>query len=138
MSTITLGLICTFLVLGLLPFVLVARSRAQRSERSAIHLVLDMDHQPRFDPQAASPVYADGRAMRPKPVGTLAQEDMVIHNEILNDVDNPHLIGGQDSELVFADPSTYAEVTLGRVRTAEMSDEQFDLLKPPASDKDIA
>jgi mono/diheme cytochrome c family protein len=138
MSKITLGLICTFLVLGLLPFVLVARSRAQRSERSAIHLVLDMDHQPRYDPQASSPVFADGRAMRPKPVGTLAQEDMVIHNEILNDVDNPHLIGGQDSEMVFADPSTYAAVTLGRVRPAEMSDEQFDVLKPPASDKDIA
>jgi mono/diheme cytochrome c family protein len=135
MSKITFGLILTCLVAGLLPFVLVARSRASRSDRLPIHLVLDMDHQPRFDPQAASPVFADGRAMRPQIAGTVAQEDLVLHSEILNDNDNPHLLGG---DINISDPSTLAAVTLGRVRPDNMSDEQFDALKPPANDAALA
>ncbi|HUO08627.1 MAG TPA: cytochrome c [Phycisphaerae bacterium] len=135
MSKITFGLILTCLVAGLLPFVLVARSRASRSDRSPIHLVLDMDNQPRFDPQSTSPVFADGRAMRPQVPGTIAQEDLVLHSEILNDNDNPHLLG---SDINISDPSTLAAVTLGRVRPENMNDQQFDSLKPPENDADLA
>jgi mono/diheme cytochrome c family protein len=135
MSKITLGIILTLLVAGLLPFALVARSRATRSERSAIHLVLDMDHQPRFDPQSTSPMFADGRGMRQQVPGTLAKEDMVVKSEILNDNDNPHLLG---DNIHLTDPSTFAAVTLGRVRPANMTDEQFDAVKPATKDDEIA
>src|SRR5690349_2118340 len=132
MSKITFGIILTCLTVGLVPFVMVARSRASRSDRSPIHLVLDMDNQPRFDPQATNLMYADNRAMRPQPAGTLAQEDLVVHSEILNDNDNPHVIG---ADVDLTDPTIYAAVTLGRVRPANMSDDQFAALKPPADDK---
>ncbi|MGN6370252.1 MAG: c-type cytochrome [Phycisphaerae bacterium] len=135
MSKITFGIILTLLTAGLIPFVLVARSRASRSERSPIHLVLDMDNQPRYNPQAASDMFADDRAMRPKVAGTVAQEDMVVHSEILNDDDNPHLIG---KDIDLTNPTIAAAVTLGRVRPPSMSDQQFDSAKPPASDAELA
>ncbi len=135
MSKITFGIILTLLTAGLLPFALVARSRASRSDRQPIHLILDMDHQPRFDPQSTSEVFADGRAMRPKIEGTVAKEDMVVRSEILNDNDNPHVIG---NDIDLTDPSIAAAVTLGRVREHGMSDDKFDALKPPASDAEFA
>src|SRR3954467_6410321 len=109
MSKITFGIILTMLTAGLLPFVFIARSRASRSDRPPIHLVLDMDNQPRFDPQSASPVFADQRAMRPKVEGTVAKEDMVVRGEILNDNDNPRLLG---PDIDLTDPSIAAAVTL--------------------------
>jgi mono/diheme cytochrome c family protein len=135
MSKITFGIILTLLTAGLLPFVFVARSRASRSDRSPIHLVLDMDNQPRFDPQAASPVFADQRSMRPKIEGTVAQEDMVVKSEILTDNDNPHLLG---PDIDLTDPSIAAAVTLGRRRVHGTPDDKFDNLKPPASDAELA
>ena len=135
MSKITFGLILTLLTAGLLPFVFIARSRASRSDHQPIHLVLDMDHQPRFDPQSTSEVFADGRAMRPRIEGTVAKEDMVVHSEILNDNENPHLIG---NDIDLTDPSIAAAVTLGRVREHGLPDDKFDALKPPASDAEFA
>jgi mono/diheme cytochrome c family protein len=135
MSKITFGIILTLLTAGLIPFVLVARSRASRSDRSPIHLVLDMDNQPRYDPQSTSEMFADSRAMRPKIEGTVAQEDMVVHSEVLDDNDNPHLIG---KDIDLTDPSIAAAVTLGRVRQHGMTDERFDALKPPANDAELA
>jgi mono/diheme cytochrome c family protein len=45
--------------------------RAAQSGRRPLMLVPDMDFQPRYDPQAASPFFADGRAMRTPPAGTV-------------------------------------------------------------------
>jgi mono/diheme cytochrome c family protein len=138
MSKFVIGIVGMFMVLGLLPFVLVARSRAKRSGNEEIHLWFDMDHQSRYNPQASSPVFADGRAMRPQVAGTVAQEDMELRNEVLNDVENPHLVDGTDNRMVLADPGAYAAVMLGRVRAGGMTDEQFDELAPPADDKAVA
>jgi mono/diheme cytochrome c family protein len=138
MSKFGMGIIGMFLVIGMLPFVLVARARARKSPAEQIHLVLDMDHQPRFDPQSSSPVFADGRAMRPQVAGTLAQEDLKLRNEQVNDPENPHFVDGAANEMVLSDPGTYAAVMLGRVRAGAMTDEQFDALTPPVDDKALA
>ncbi len=62
-------------MLALVPFVLVARARATKSEQPRVHLIPDMDNQPKFKPQAANRLFADQRAMRPRIPGTIAQGD---------------------------------------------------------------
>lgn len=57
--------------LGLLPFACAYKARWTPSARPRIHLVQDMDNQPRFESQQANPLFADGRAMRPWPEGTV-------------------------------------------------------------------
>lgn len=47
--------------------------RGTTSPSPPIHINPNMDWQERFDPQAANPMYADGRAMRPLPAGTVAR-----------------------------------------------------------------
>jgi mono/diheme cytochrome c family protein len=136
-SKITIGLVLLMMTIGLLPFALIARSRAVHSPNAAVHLVFDMDHQPRYDPQAASPVFADGRAMRPHVEGTIAQEDLSVPAEILNDPTDPHLIDDGQS-IKLTDASVFANVTLGRIRTAGMTDAQFDALMPPNTDAAVA
>lgn len=58
--------------LALLPLAAVAWARAFDSTRPPIHVVRDMDSQQRFRAQVANPVFADGRAMRPDPAGSVA------------------------------------------------------------------
>lgn len=58
--------------LALVPFALIARSRASTSPHPRLHLVLDMAKQPKFTTQTANPLFADGRAMRPPVPGTVA------------------------------------------------------------------
>jgi mono/diheme cytochrome c family protein len=62
--------------LALIPFALIARSRASTSSRPRIHLILDMAKQPKLKTQAANPLFADGRAMRPPVPGTVARGDL--------------------------------------------------------------
>jgi mono/diheme cytochrome c family protein len=45
--------------------------RGTISERRPLMLLSDMDFQPRYNAQAASPFFADGRAMRLPPAGTM-------------------------------------------------------------------
>lgn len=59
--------------LSLVPFALVARSRAMRTDQPRLHLVGDMDNQARFKSQQANAWFADGRAMRPPVEGTVAR-----------------------------------------------------------------
>jgi mono/diheme cytochrome c family protein len=47
-------------------------SRGHQSSRRPLMLISDMDFQPRYNPQAPSPFFADGRAMRTPPGGTVA------------------------------------------------------------------
>jgi mono/diheme cytochrome c family protein len=134
MSKVTIGIILTLLILGLLPFALIARSRASQYDALPPHLVLDMDKQPKFRPQRATPMFADGRAMRPQVAGTVAREDLGVAAEILNDPVNPRLMNflpENQYSLRLADPTAYSAVMLGRVRPANMTDEQFNTATPP-------
>lgn len=58
-------------LLTLVPLALIARSRAVTSQQPRLHLVPDMDNQPKFRAQSANPMFADGRAMRPRVPGTV-------------------------------------------------------------------
>jgi mono/diheme cytochrome c family protein len=57
---------------ALVPFAWFLAARFADSSTAPYHLVGDMDWQPRFRAQAANPHYADGRAMRPDVLGTVA------------------------------------------------------------------
>lgn len=75
----------TITVLALLPLVLVVRARLVPKSSPRIHLIQDMDAQPKVLPQAASPLFADGRAMRLPVAGTVEHAAVV---------DNPALTTG--------------------------------------------
>jgi mono/diheme cytochrome c family protein len=62
--------------LALVPFALIARSRATTSDRPRIHPILDMAKQPKLKTQTANPLFADGRAMRLPVPGTVARGDL--------------------------------------------------------------
>jgi mono/diheme cytochrome c family protein len=58
--------------LALLPPLLVAQARASKSTSPRIHIIQDMDKQPRFKAQRPNPLFADGRAQRPEIPNTVA------------------------------------------------------------------
>ncbi len=61
------------LVLALMVAVVVSRMglRGAVNDRRPLMLIPDMDFQPRYNAQAAGPFFADGRAMRTPPAGTV-------------------------------------------------------------------
>jgi mono/diheme cytochrome c family protein len=133
------GLVLTVFVLSLLPLALIARSRASRSPNRAIHLVLDMDKQPRFDPQSRNAMYEDGMAMRPQVKGTVAREDLTLKTETLTVSDaGPRSVGGTFKKIELTTPEQYAAVMHGRVRAAGTDDAAFAAAKPPTEAADMA
>ena len=65
------------LSLAALPFSFIYRGRVSVSTKPPIHIFQDMDVQPRYDPQASSAVFADGRAMRTDVPGSVARGELV-------------------------------------------------------------
>jgi mono/diheme cytochrome c family protein len=127
-----IGLLLTAVTLSLVPLAIIARSRASKSPRTALHMFFDMDKQQRFDPQSKNAMFADGRAMRPQMEGTLAQEDLKFAKETLTVSDGqPRPVGGNGEPLAITSPEQYAAVMYGRVRAAGMTDEQFNAATPP-------
>jgi len=59
--------------IALLPPLLIARARGAKSASPRIHIIPDMDFQPKYKTQAAGPFFADGRAMRLPVPGTIAE-----------------------------------------------------------------
>lgn len=59
-------------VLALIPPLLVARARGIPSDKPPIHLVPDMDFQPKFRAQSVNTFFPDRRAARPQVPGTVA------------------------------------------------------------------
>lgn len=62
--------------LAMIPFALIAKARSSRSPEPRIHIIRDMDNQPRYEHQAANPLFADGRAMRAPLPGTIARGEL--------------------------------------------------------------
>ncbi len=60
-------------VLSWVPLALVLRARNTTTTRPRIHVVPDMDNQPRFKTQMTNPLFVDGRADRPPVEGTVAR-----------------------------------------------------------------
>ena len=55
-----------------IPFAVIAWTRSAPSPGRPIHIIQDMDYQPRFDTQEVNPLFADDRAMRPQIPGVVA------------------------------------------------------------------
>ena len=137
MKVIGIGAVATLAILGLLPFALVARSRAHPSANQAIHLVLDMDKQPKFKAQRETPMFADKLlpCRSPEIPGTpRLQEDMFLVSETLesNLGTHPIPLAGGAQQILLDSPETFAAVTEGRVRTSAMADEAYKTVKPPS------
>lgn len=62
-------------VAALLPPLLVASARLAKSPSPRVHIVPDMDFQPKFKFQTANALFDDGRSMRPPVPGTIAESD---------------------------------------------------------------
>jgi mono/diheme cytochrome c family protein len=72
-SKLLAGLIA---VLLLAPAVLSGCARERPSSQPPIHLIPDMDHQPKFKAQSESRFFADGAAMRMPVPGTVARGEL--------------------------------------------------------------
>jgi mono/diheme cytochrome c family protein len=63
--------VVVLLVLSWVPLVFIARARTTTSRRPRLHVVFDMDNQPKIRTQSANPIFADLRGMRPPVPGTV-------------------------------------------------------------------
>jgi mono/diheme cytochrome c family protein len=70
-ATVWIALVA--LVLSTLPVLWIARSRLVKSPTPRLDIFSDMNLQPKYKTQAASPFFADGRTMRPPVPGTVAR-----------------------------------------------------------------
>ena len=68
-ATVWIALVA--ILLSTLPVLWIARSRLLKSPTPRLDIFSDMDFQPKYKPQAASGLFADGRAMRPPVPGTV-------------------------------------------------------------------
>ncbi len=74
----TLNLLVVGILLALIPLALVTRDRiVSHGDRTRISLIPDMDKQPKFKAQEASALFADGRAARTEPAGTVARGELL-------------------------------------------------------------
>jgi mono/diheme cytochrome c family protein len=69
--------VAVLVVLSWVPLALIMRARATTSPKPRIHVVPDMDNQPKFRSQTRNPMFADRRAMRPPVDGTIPQEEVL-------------------------------------------------------------
>lgn len=63
-------------ILSFVPLALAYKARGAHSKDPRIHIIQDMDFQPKYKAQSASPLFADGRAMRPPVAGAVAWGEM--------------------------------------------------------------
>jgi mono/diheme cytochrome c family protein len=106
-------------LLALVPPAVIARLQVMHSDKPRVHLVQDMDNQPKFRAQARNPLFADTRAMRPIVPGTIARgelfEDDHLHRGIVEAqwatrfppslaVDMPFMQRGQERFNIYCTP----------------------------------
>ena len=82
MPPLAFAIIAIAVVMALVPPALIAQKRATTSKLPRYHAITDMDFQPKFKPQRVSHLFADGRAMRPQPAGTIARGDMKLDRRL--------------------------------------------------------
>jgi mono/diheme cytochrome c family protein len=110
---VIVGFVVVGLLAGLVPFGLIALARSQPSVQPPVHPIQDMFKQQKFRPQRDNPMFADGRAMRPRLPGATASTDLEVVNEIVNDPDNPHMIDNRYAPHRLDDALTYQRVVEG-------------------------
>ena len=65
--------VLVLVALSFVPLALIMRARATTTTKPRIHIIPDMDNQPKFRAQARNPLFADRRAMRPPVQGAVAR-----------------------------------------------------------------
>jgi mono/diheme cytochrome c family protein len=65
--------VAILVVLSWVPLALIMRARVTTSPQPRVHIVPDMDNQPKFKAQARNVIFADRRAMRPPVHGAVAR-----------------------------------------------------------------
>jgi len=113
MTKTILGIIAVLLLIGLMPFGLIALSRARPSTARPIHPILDMVEQPRFDAQRENPMFADDRAMRPLLPGVEARGDMSVPNEPIADSPLFRMIDDRQEPYRCRDEASYERLFHG-------------------------
>ncbi len=78
-------------MLVLLAVVALPACRGSHSKQPPVHIVQNMDQQPRLDPQEPSSIFKDGRGMRTPPTGTVAS---TLADDDLHLQDDDHLYRG--------------------------------------------
>lgn len=66
------------LAVSWVPLVFLLRARVVPSDKPRVHIIQDMDNQPRYSTQQPSAVFVDGRAMRPPVPGTVARGHLAL------------------------------------------------------------
>jgi len=108
------------LLVGLV--IVAAGCRGQTSEDPPFHLIGDMDWQQKYLPEQASPIFPDGRAMRPLVEGTVAQGQ-------LREDDALYRGKAADGSFVATVPIPVDEATLRR------GQDRFNIYCTPCHDK---
>lgn len=71
-----------FVAASWIPLALFARAFVSKSSQPRVHLFQDMDNQAKAKAQGASPVFADGRAMRGEVPGTIARGELRLDDHL--------------------------------------------------------
>ncbi len=70
------GIVSTCIAFTLLSIIFRARSEGVYTDKPRIHIIQNMDNQPKFVSQEANALFIDGRGMRPKVEGSVARGEM--------------------------------------------------------------
>jgi len=76
----------TLATAALIPPALIARARTRTQTAPRIHYVQDMDNQAKFRAQHANPLFADGRAMRPRIDGVVPRGELDVDDHLFEGV----------------------------------------------------
>jgi mono/diheme cytochrome c family protein len=114
-----MGFIIVSSVAALVPFAMIAKARAVHTDEPRVHVLSDMDFQPKAQAQNASLVFANGRASRMPVAGTVARGDL--------DLDDHYYRGLQDGQWARSFP---ADVDVS-MRTMERGRQRFGIYCQP-------
>lgn len=74
---------------AVLPPIFIMKARTTQSELPRFHNFFNMDFQPKFKSQTESPLFADGRAMRPRIAGTIPRNSLIEDERFLYGTEPP-------------------------------------------------
>ncbi len=98
-------------VLSWIPLALAIRARVVKKSEPRIHIIQDMDNQPKVKPQSRFVLFADRRGMRPSVEGAVARDTVI---------GDPVLVDGRSEDGEFVDgipvPVSLAALERGRQR----------------------
>ncbi len=102
--------VVVIIVLSWVPLAVILRARNTMSSKPRIHIIQDMDNQPKFKTQARNRLFADRRAMRGVVPGTVARGEL--------DADSAYYFGkvGEDWVETLPVPVTMQLMERGRQR----------------------